>query len=1314
METLLNIDDTVFYVTSMALDIAGGKMYWTEEFTHRIRRANLDGTGMQTLVMDSSMTPMGIALDIGAGKMYWTDSQSFNPGVLKRANLNGSAVETLVTGLDDPWAVAIDSEDGKVYWSDSGTNRIQRANLDGSGLENIITTGLSMPTAMAIDTSFSMIYWTDYLDGSVRRALMNGSSVEDILTNLEGPKGLTLDIARGFVYFGDSNRGLFRVNLDGTGIVTLLEDASIDPTAIALDLSLASLDCQPNTIPDECETDCNLNSIPDDCDIAAGMSLDCTDNLIPDECEPDCNGNGSADSCDIGSGMSLDTDGNGIPDECQETLHVPSASYPTIQSALSAAPNGSIVVIADGVYTGTGNKALDFLGKLLTLRSANGPTRCVIDCEKSGHAFQFLGGESEFSVVEGFTITRARSQNSAIRIENGSTPTIRNCVLSSNSGAGGPGGAIHCEEGGVTLINTVLVDNSGTWSGAVFYDECDIKVNHCTISGNRGNYTGSFANFNTKSTLTVTNSILWGNLPANLKTAGAVDIQYTNIEGANPGIGNLDIDPRFAFPGIVNLLHDSPCLDAGSISVGGVLPVTDAEGRPRVLDGNLDGVAAPDMGALERDSEHPAIALDSSYVEVFAKLGTGAPASTIRVRNAGGGVLNWNASESCSWLTVVPSAGMSNGEINDMLLHADTAGLAHGYYDCDVTTSDLGAGNAMRKLQVRLHINQSFTVPSTYSTIQAAMDAATVDGDEVLVSDGIYKGDGNVYLRMFGRRIAVRSQNGPANCIIDCEGTHRGFDFHYGETRRATVDGFTIVNARNVGAIWLTQNSDATILNCVIEYSEMAGIRVSDGSPRIRGCTIRWCLEEGIKINRGFVEIVHCNIEHNYSFLDFTPSGILVDGGGFVDIVNCKVNENYYGIEHWASAGRMRIVNTEILRNQKGIRALGSSPIHVVNATIGRTISNEGIEIFGAVGGPHTVSNSILWQNSGGGPQITGPVTVSYSNVQGGYPGMGNLNLDPKFINANAGDFRLTSTSPCIDAGDNSLVPSDSSDVDEDEDRTELTPRDLFGFDRFVDLLAKPDSGVGSAPIIDMGASEFSDCNGNGLADEIDLSNATSWDCNGNEIPDECDPLCPTCLPQVPLAAPLPFGLKKNRYLSFAHNNCLKPVAFRLTKVGEVSWVGWLSAPDAQNVSKVVNAPVVRRWDNPIVHVGDCEIAPVSAYEVRAFDGQIESTGLVLETIDLPSQNGKAWGDIAGPNNGIEWAHPDAFTNVFDLLALLSYISGASVKPTFQQANLQGISSIDPCLNSQVNTADVLILVKAAAGDLYPFTTQPAACPVCP
>jgi len=125
---------------------------------------------------------------------------------------------------------------------------------------------------------------------------------------------------------------------------------------------------------------------------------------------------------------------------------------------------------------------------------------------------------------------------------------------------------------------------------------------------------------------------------------------------------------------------------------------------------------------------------------------------------------------------------------------------------------------------------------------------------------------------------------------------------------------------------------------------------------------------------------------------------------------------------------------------------------------------------------------------------------VTYCNVQSGWYGEGNIDVDPFFIDQDGpdndpntwedNDYRLAPLSPCIDAGDNYAVPADIFDLDGDGDTDEPLPFDLDGNPRFVDDLTIDDTGVGDPPIVDMGAFEFTpgDLDGDGDVDLSDLA----------------------------------------------------------------------------------------------------------------------------------------------------------------------------------------------------------------------------------
>ena len=119
-------------------------------------------------------------------------------------------------------------------------------------------------------------------------------------------------------------------------------------------------------------------------------------------------------------------------------LHVPS-EYPTIQAGIDAAADGDTVLIADGTYTGGGNKNIDFGGRAITVRSENGPENCIIDCEHSGRGFYFNSNEDANSVLDGLTIKNGRQMaqmgynayGGGIFIKE-SNPVIANCFITEN------------------------------------------------------------------------------------------------------------------------------------------------------------------------------------------------------------------------------------------------------------------------------------------------------------------------------------------------------------------------------------------------------------------------------------------------------------------------------------------------------------------------------------------------------------------------------------------------------------------------------------------------------------------------------------------------------------------------------------------------------------------------------------------------------------------------------------------------------------------------------------------------------------------
>ena len=77
---------------------------------------------------------------------------------------------------------------------DRGPGKIQRANLDGSNVEDLITRGLEEPSGIALDVAGGKMYWTDWDTGKIQRANLDGTEIRDIITGLDNPSGIALGI----------------------------------------------------------------------------------------------------------------------------------------------------------------------------------------------------------------------------------------------------------------------------------------------------------------------------------------------------------------------------------------------------------------------------------------------------------------------------------------------------------------------------------------------------------------------------------------------------------------------------------------------------------------------------------------------------------------------------------------------------------------------------------------------------------------------------------------------------------------------------------------------------------------------------------------------------------------------------------------------------------------------------------------------------------------------------------------------------------------------------------------------------------------
>ena len=171
----------------LAVHEASGKIYWTEPWVYKVRRANYDGTGKED-VFTHSTGPESIAIDETENKIYWTDS---GQDLIQRANLDGTSVETLYDGELTPRGIVVDPLNDHVYWL-AQEGSILRMNRDGSGQTELIS-DLDFPTALALAGDVNRVYWIESGISAIRSVRWDGSDPQTFRSSGSLRNGLAIE-----------------------------------------------------------------------------------------------------------------------------------------------------------------------------------------------------------------------------------------------------------------------------------------------------------------------------------------------------------------------------------------------------------------------------------------------------------------------------------------------------------------------------------------------------------------------------------------------------------------------------------------------------------------------------------------------------------------------------------------------------------------------------------------------------------------------------------------------------------------------------------------------------------------------------------------------------------------------------------------------------------------------------------------------------------------------------------------------------------------------------------------------------------------
>jgi hypothetical protein len=407
--------------------------------------------------------------------------------------------------------------------------------------------------------------------------------------------------------------------------------------------------------------------------------------------------------------------------------------------------------------------------------------------------------------------------------------------------------------------------------------------------------------------------------------------------------------------------------------------------------------------------------------------------------------------------------------------------------------------------------------------LQAAL-AAAVAGDEVWVAQGDYlptsTGLRTVSFQLkngvalYGGFLGVEgstTQRQPQSYLTILTGDLAGDDLfgNFGENSlhvlngagtnaTAVCDGFWVTggnanvsgsNQDRGGGILCVGGASPTIRNCTFSgnrctFGGGAGY-INGSSPTFSDCLFR----DNVGGSFGGAFDMATSVGATFDRCAFFKNSaaragaIEIFGSSPVKVFNCLFFDNTAtgatgGGAIFVSGSNPQIRNCTIADNKAtnslfaGILAGSGAPI-IVNCVV-----------FGNVGQGSTGSSSQL---------SPGTLNVTYSIVPAGYPGLGNVFGAPVFEGCGPLFYLLDPSSPGVDAGDNAGVVSGVT-------------LDLLGNPRFADDPLVPDTGAGTAPIVDMGAFENPpDCNANGQPDFCDIQGLMAADVNNNGIPDACE-----------------------------------------------------------------------------------------------------------------------------------------------------------------------------------------------------------------
>lgn len=588
----------------------------------------------------------------------------------------------------------------------------------------------------------------------------------------------------------------------------------------------------------------------------------------------------------------------------------------------------------------------------------------------------------------------------------GGTMRVSNTVVAGNT-AEYAGGLFM--QGGVaqlTIVNSIISGNKSTLfeGGGMTLNSGTATIINTTIAGNTASAGGGIYN---GTTLTVANSIVWGNSSQIVNNGGAPTVTYSIIEGGYTGTGNLASDPLFVTPiaytaapttaGDYHIQAGSPAINAGS---NAALPLDTTD----VNENNNTGETLPQD--FDSNSRIQTFVVDIGADEIDACLGFTSP-FTVAASNAAA-------------LSLAITCANLNADENVITLGGGTYTFTSEY----LSNND----SALPTITTPITINGNGATLERDSTAPE-FRLITIDGSVVTLNDLTLRGGRTPSINIGGAIFSLGATVTINRCTIT--------------DNYSNSDGGGIANTGVMTII------DSTISN--------------NSSSRSGGI-----------YNGSRLTVINSTISDNET--DSFGGGIYSLGGATNTVLINNIVSGNLALSHGGGLnlmGTSTVINTVISGNQSlgngGGLYSNSGTVTVSNSTItGNTASLSGGGIY-QLSPSLTITNSIIWGNN---TQISGTPTVTYSIVEGGFTGTGNLISDPLFVTpiahtsapTTAGDYHVQAGSPAINAGSNAALPVDTYDIDGDSNTGETLPIDFDGDARVLNS------------VVDIGADEVDAC----------------------------------------------------------------------------------------------------------------------------------------------------------------------------------------------------------------------------------------------